>query len=125
MLFLAGYHRGGLDQDLLANIGRVTRGGELPFVALCDFNSSAAELAKTGWAKSLGATVITPGEGDGEPTCWPFLVISDGLLPLFRGLWAQWSVPFAPHAALRLLLSAEARETRVLTQMKPRKLCRR
>ena len=125
VLVVAMYHRGGFNPELMAELLRVTKGGQLPFIALGDFNDPVEVLSSSGWLQALKARTLVP---DG-PTCssgsgaqLDYGLVSEVLHPLVLKLEIDWAVPFAPHAALRLYLSRRADALQVWTPRLPRAL---
>ena len=111
---------------MMAEAHRITRGGDIHFIYLADFNASPTEVRESGWPDRLQATVVTAGT-DEEPTCQmgdhasciDFAIVSTTLAPLIRGFEVDWAVPWAPHAALRLTISRPAKQERKMTLRKP------
>ena len=126
IMFLAGYHRGGLSEEVLHAWARVTRGGQLPFVAAADWNCTAQEVKDSGWPDLLNAEVVMPGgipcAASSEGSTIDFLLVSKSALSMPLSLSVDWQVVWSPHGGLRFILDTQPSALRTRTVAKPRNL---
>ena len=59
-MLLAGYHRGGYDGSLMAEVATLTQGGAALFAMLADFNDEPDTVALQQELEMLNAEVLAP-----------------------------------------------------------------
>ena len=127
ILIFRTYHRGGIDVQVLSDVSKATANGRVPFIMYGDFNAEPDELRALEWLSSVDAVIAGPFVGtcrssgaaaDGRNI--DFLVISNCIAPLVVSAEAVWSVPFAPHCAIKLTLRREPRLVKETIPVKPR-----
>ncbi len=125
ILLIGGYTRGGRSDQQVGSVIEATRGGELPFIWMADFNEDPEEVMQQHWVRGLKAMVIRPSNA--EVTCYhrggsavDFAVVSLKVADYFKSFRAVAEVPWGPHVGLTLVMNRDPRAAMMRTYRRPR-----
>ena len=125
LLCFGCYHRDGMQLELLNEVARITRNGALPFLLVGDFNDVRGVVEASGWLQQTFSTVIGPTAATcTSGRCIDYVIASNSILPIVHSVKIDWSIPFSPHAALRITISRDTAKLRELKVVKPKPLPR-
>ena len=114
VLILGGYCRGGIDSVEAGEVMRtwqsLTSGGDILYIAGADFNVHPDVLRGSLFLEAVKGVVVASGlptctGAAGEGNELDYFIVHRDLAPNVLSCSRDWSVPFAPHATVRLELS--------------------
>ena len=118
------YHRNGIMEELFGRLARLTKGGEIPFLAFGDYNKHADAVSQLHWVHTLQCTVVAPREATCSLTgsTIDYILVSNSILPFVVGIYVGWAVCWSPHAFLYVVFSKAPQLTQQLVPRIPKSL---
>ena len=92
---------------------RRTDAGASPFIFFGDLNADVHDLVVQDWARRLRAKILKPSCGTcsakGGASKIDFVILTEGLEARVLEYGVVMEVPFAPHAAIKLVIRMDLR----------------